>query len=436
MMRIGKTVFAGVLGALLLIGISGTAMQASAQDQAAAKPAYTTEEYNAYMKAHAEADTQAQIKLLDDFTAKYPKSALLVYIYNDYYNAYYKLKDYPKTVEYIDKLVALGGDTLDPPSALRLRLARAQTFLAGAGLPEFAAPDQQAKAKDSAQQGLKDLAGIKKPDATSDADWDKQKKQITGIFDSVIATAAYNTKDWNGAADAYKTLIAQDATDAGAWSRLGISLLQESTPQTLDGYWALAHAISMLKAPNDAQLRGYLKNQILRYQQVGCENLVDDEINSMVTLAATTPDRPGTFTIPSNDDLTKARNDTANFIPWLREGGDHGKLMWLATCGLDYPEVVAKVISVDAPEGGQVVLHLCTGSTPEETEACKTADMDVKIVAEQPDAKRVQPEDGLRFEGTLIGYDQNPAFMLHWDKGKVNPEDIPEPGKAKPKKKG
>jgi hypothetical protein len=107
MMRIGKTVFAGVLGALLLIGFSGTAMQASAQDQAAAKPDYTTEEYNAYMKGHTETDPQQQIKLMDDFVAKYPKSALLAYAYNDYYNAYYKLKDYPKTVEYIDKLVAV-----------------------------------------------------------------------------------------------------------------------------------------------------------------------------------------------------------------------------------------------------------------------------------------------------------------------------------------
>ncbi len=109
--------------------------------------------------------------------------------------------------------------------------------------------------------------------------------------------------------------------------------------------------------------------------------------------------------------------------------------MWLATCSLDNPEVTALVISVDAPEGGPIVLHLCTGATAEETEACKVADMDVKI-ADQPDAKRIQPGDGVRFEGTLIGYDQNPAFMLHWDKGKVNPEDIPEPGKAKPKKKG
>ena len=49
--------------------------------------------------------------------------------------------------------------------------------------------------------------------------------------------------------------------------------------------------------------------------------------------------------------------------------------------------------------------------------------MEVKV-ADQPDAKRVKPDDGFRFEGTLVGYDQNP-FMLHWEKGKVNPEDIP-----------
>jgi tetratricopeptide (TPR) repeat protein len=438
MNRIGKAAFAGVCGVFLLVAIPGAATRASAQAQQAApaqKPAYTTEEYNAYMKAKSDTDNQQKIKDLDDFVAKYPNSALLIYVYNDYYNAYYALKDYPKTIEYIDKLLAMNSQ-LDPTSIFRTQLARAQTFLAGASLPELSAPDQQTKARDDAQEGLKDLAALKKPDNVSDADFQKQKAQITGVFDSVIATADYNVKDWNAAADAYKTLIAADPTDAGAWSRMGIALLQQNPPQTMPGYWALAHAISMLKPPADQQIRAYLKNQVLRYQQVGCENLVDDEINQMVTMAGSSPDMPSTFTIPSADDLTKARNDTTDFIPWLKEGGDHGKLMWLATCGLDYPEVVAKVISVDPPttDTGPVVLHLCTGATPDETEACKTADMVVNVV-DQPDAKRVQPDDGLRFEGTLSGYDPNP-FMLHWEKGKVNPEDIPEPGKAKPKKKG
>ena len=35
----------------------------------------------------------------------------------------------------------------------------------------------------------------------------------------------------------------------------------------------------------------------------------------------------------------------------------------------------------------------------------------------------------MRFTGTLEAYDPDPAFMLHWDKAKVNEEDLPKPGK-------
>ena len=84
---------------------------------------------------------------------------------------------------------------------------------------------------------------------------------------------------------------------------------------------------------------------------------------------------------------------------------------------------------MDAPDAGPIVLHLCTGATPDETEACKTANMEVKV-PDQPDVKHVKPDDGLRFDATLVGYDANP-FMLHWDKGKINPEDIPAANDAK-----
>ncbi len=106
--------------------------------------------------------------------------------------------------------------------------------------------------------------------------------------------------------------------------------------------------------------------------------------------------------------------------------------MWLATCGLEFPEVVAKVISVDAPDAGPIVLHLCTGATPDETEGCKTANMEVKV-PDQPDAKRVKPEDGLRFDATLVGYD---AESLHASLGQGQGQSgrHPGPGKATPKK--
>ena len=79
------------------------AAAAGAQGQDAAKPQYTMAEYNAYTAAQATKDPTAQIKALDDFVAKYPNSALLIYVYPLYYNAYSQLKNCPKVIEYADK---------------------------------------------------------------------------------------------------------------------------------------------------------------------------------------------------------------------------------------------------------------------------------------------------------------------------------------------
>jgi hypothetical protein len=58
--------------------------------------------------------------------------------------------------------------------------------------------------------------------------------------------------------------------------------------------------------------------------------------------------------------------------------------------------------------------------------------MDVKI-AGQPDVARVEKDSAIHFTGTLVSYDPDPAFMLHWEKGKVKDDDIPKE-KAAPKK--
>ena len=66
--------------------------------------------------------------------------------------------------------------------------------------------------------------------------------------------------------------------------------------------------------------------------------------------------------------------------------------------------------------------------------------MDVVISAPPNDApqadkdkfeetKKLEKGNAVRFTGTLESYDPDPAFMLHWDKAKVNEEDLPKPGK-------
>jgi FMN-dependent NADH-azoreductase len=101
---------------LMLGNVTSARAQAAAAagGQDAAKPQYTMAEYNAYTAAQATKDPTAQIKALDDFIAKYPSSALLIYVYPLYFNAYSQLKNWPKVIEYADKTLAL-GDKIEAP---------------------------------------------------------------------------------------------------------------------------------------------------------------------------------------------------------------------------------------------------------------------------------------------------------------------------------
>ena len=71
-----------------------------------------------------------------------------------------------------------------------------------------------------------------------------------------------------------------------------------------------------------------------------------------------------------------------------------------------------------------------------EFQAATNPDMDVIIkTADQPAAAKLEKGNPVRFTATLESYDPDPAFMLHWDKAKVNEEDLPKPGKKPAPKK-
>jgi hypothetical protein len=241
-------------------------------------------------------------------------------------------------------------------------------------------------------------------------------------------------KDFPSAIQYFKAALAVNPTDAITNYRLGLAYLQSAPPQPLDGFWYLARAVNQ-KIPDDAKVKDYLRKQILAYEQPGCDSLVDAQFSELLQLSANAPDRPATYTIPSADDLKKIQTSSniLTVLTDLKGGGDKAKMTWLAICGAEFPEVVGKVIDV-TPGTDSVELHLATGATPDEIEKATAANLDVKVVG-QPEAARLQKDDGVRFSGTLASFDPDPAFMLHWDKAKVNPEDIPaEKGKHTPHK--
>src|SRR5207245_10436173 len=134
------------------------------------------------------------------------------------------------------------------------------------------------------------------------------------------------------------------------------------------------------------------------------------------------------MTIPSAEDLQKSRDDTANFLPWLQGGGEHGRIMWLATCGLEYPDVGVKILDIMPADNDNFTLKVYRPAAADPDAAAKEMDaatmpnMEVHIVG-QADVKRLMKDDAVRFTGTLKDYQQSP-FLLTWANEKVNPEAL------------
>ncbi len=204
MNRIQKVAGLAIIAALSinLGAASATLAQTPAAAPAAgqeAKPQYTMAEYNAYQAAAAEKNPAQQVKALDDFASKYPNSALMIYIYPLYYQAYSQLKNYQKVIEYADKLVAL-GDKADAGARYQALYARAFAYNAIVADPALgktagADPALAKSAMAAAVAGLKALDEVKKPEAMTDDAFATQKKQIQIYFNGTAAQAAMVQKD-------------------------------------------------------------------------------------------------------------------------------------------------------------------------------------------------------------------------------------------------
>src|SRR5262245_49473821 len=410
-----------------MLGSAATA-QAPAGGQDPGKQPYTMPEYNAEQACANDKNPSSQVKCLDDFVSKYPNSNLLVYAYPMYYQAYFQLKSYAKVIEFADKMVAL-GDKADANAKYAALYARALAF------GSMAPTDQAAQAKpalEAAETALKLIPELKKPDQIDDNAFNQQKKQATSYLHGTAAQAAMVSKDFPNAIKYYKAVLTDGPApevEAVTEYRLGQAYLGSNPPQQMDGFWHVARAITSKGATQQqvTQLKTYLRKLIVNYQQAACDNLIDAEFNELLQLAGSSAGKPDTYKVPSAADLDAARKDMtiASVITDLKAGGDKAKVTWLASCGLEFPDVPGKLMEVTpgATPTDPIVLKVAFVTSDAEFQAATTPNMEVKVVG-QPDAAKLEKDNPVRFTGTLLTYDPEPAFMLHWDKGKVNAEDI------------
>jgi tetratricopeptide (TPR) repeat protein len=412
-----------------MLGSAATAQAPASGQDAGKQPPYTMPEYNAEQACANDKNPSSQVKCLDDFVSKYPNSNLLIYVYPMYYQAYFQLKNHAKVIEYADKMVAL-GDKADANSKYAALYARALAF----GSMDATGQAGQAKgALEAAEAGLKLIAELKKPDNLDEAAFAEQKKQAASYLNGTAAQAAMVGKDYPNAIKYYKAVLAgqpKPEVEAITEYRLGTAYLGSNPPQQMDGFWHVARAITSKGATQQqvTQLKTYLRKLVVNYQQAACDSLIDAEFNELLQLAGSSPDKPDTYKIPSAVDLDAARKDMtiASVITDLKAGGDKAKVTWLASCGLEFPDVPGKLMEITpgATANDPIVLKVAFVTSDAEFQAATTPNMEAKVVG-QPEAAKLEKDNPVRFTGTLMSYDPDPAFMLHWDKAKVNAEDIP-----------
>ncbi len=403
---------------------------AAAQDASAAggakQPPYTMAEYNSFQAANAEKNPVAQIKLLDDFVAKYPNSALLNYIYPLYYKNYYAQKNYPKAIEYADKMLAM-GDKLSPAERYDAHYVRAYAFNAIQN-PD---PETAKAARTAALAGLKVLDQLPKPEGEDDAKFAAEKKQSLIVFNGTAATAAMAAKDYAGAIESYKAVLALAPDDLVSNYKLGQAYMAVTPPQQLDAIWYFARAATSKSATEQQSksVKSYIRKVIAVYQGgTVCDTLTDAEMNELLQLAPNSVDRPASYKLFSAAELDAARKDMtiATVVTDLKAGGDKAKVTWTAACGLEFPDVPGKLLEITAATD-TIELKTAFVTSDAEFEAATTPNMDVIIKkTDQPEAAKLEKGNPVRFTGTLESYDPDPAF----------PAKKPAARKPAPKKPG
>ena len=429
--------------ALALICIPARPVAAQAQ-QDQSKVTYTIPEYNAFQAARAETNAQNRLKLLDDFVTKFPSSTLMTYVDQLYISTFTEVKNYPKVIEYADKMLAM-GDKLDTATRLQTLQTRVQVFPFAFNAKAPDAHDQLTKERDAAKEGADLLGKFPKPadSKLTDEQFAEQKKPGIAFFDAAAGFADLQLKDYPAAIEAFKGATTNNPKDAISYYRLGLSYLGATPPQSVDGFWALARSIN-LGVPDADKIKDYLRKAILVYEQPQCDNLADQQVTELLTLAGTSGDRPATYNIPSAADLQKVAGASTILTVFsdLAGGGDKAKLTWLAICGAQFPSVAGKIIEVK-PGSGFVNFEVFAGASDDEIQKATTANMDVKVwttappagaagatpAAAQPDVVRLAKDDGILFSGTIASYDPSP-FLLHWDQVKVDASVIPEKAEA------
>ena len=379
-------------------GQSGAPAQGQAQGPVIKDPA----EYNAYVAAVQQKDTNAKISGLEAFLTQYPNSVMKNQALELLMGAYQQAGNMQKTTDTATKLVAA-----DPCNMRALALlAYFDRIRAQGGDPN--ALQLLADAKKYGEQGTACWPKVTDPEITKK----EMKDQMTNIFQSAIGIAECQNKNYPGCIAALKPVVDSNPTDFSVVYPLALAYLNQNPPDFQNGIWYAARAAAVAPAQNKAGIEKYARSQYIKFHGG------DDGWAEM--LAAATANGPQKAIAPAptpaeqaHDMVQKTPADKMDFAQWefvLTNGSQEDQdAVWNVIKGKAV-QMNGTVISTQPDQ------FMIAGSS-DDIDA-KKADITLKFEDKVP-AKLI-PKDGapFDFQGEPASYTPNP-FMMVMEKGRL-----------------
>jgi hypothetical protein len=373
-------------------------------------------EYNAYVGAIKLTDPAAQISGLEAFMTQYPNSIMKVAALETLMQDYQKTNNTAKTIDTATKLV-----TADPANVRAMALLAYFDRLKAQGGDPCAA-QCLADAKKYGEMGLDALPKFTKPEGTSDADFQKTKDQMTGIFNAAIGIADLTAKDYDGARKTLRIAADLNPTDFSVVYPLALAYAGPTPADpkfpadSINAIWYATRA--SIVAPNaqyQQQIEKYAKNQYMKY------HCGDDGWTDLLAQAKANPAEPANFAIKpcptppeqAHNMVTATEPEKMDFGTWefvLSNGSQADQdTVWNAIKGkpVQMQGVVIKATATEFDIAG----------SSDDIDAKKA---DITLTFEDKVPLKLIPKEGasLDFQGEPASYTPNP-FMMTMEKGKL-----------------
>jgi hypothetical protein len=374
-------------------------------------------EYNAYVGAVQQADPAAKISGLEAFLTQYPNSVMKADALETLMAAYQQTGNAAKMSDAANRLLAV-----DPDNVKALALM-AYTEKANQKWPD---------AQQHAIKGLQALDKMTKPDGVSDADFQKQKKQLGALLNSIAGFSSLQLKDSANAQKYLRAAVEANPTSLEDVYPLALSYLTSTPEDDVSGLFFIARAANLAADPKGKdQITKFGHSKYVKYH--GSEEGWSD----LLAQTATTPVPPAGFTIKQYVPPTPA--EQAADLVKTKDPKDMSFAEWELVLSVGKQEDADKVWAFLKGKSLQFAQALVLKAEPTKLELAasqddidaKRADVMLEMTAAIP--AKIMPKEGstIDFEGTPTSYAPNP-FVMTMDKGALLTKAAPAPARKPP----